>query len=294
MPTSSGPVVTGISLYPVKSCRRVDVDQAVVNQYGLAGDREWQVQGPAGQLMTQRKFPALARVQPTPIPGGLRLECDGMPDLDVERPSHVDSEGNTMTGRVPVADAGDEAAAWFERVLAIGCRLTTIAAGYERRPLIGGDDPFAQQVTFVDAAPVHLVSAASHRFLVADAREPFPIERFRANLVVDGSEPWEEDTWQHVLIGTADLRVVMPWPRCAMPQIDQDTGARHREPAVVLKRHRWCTDATSLPASVQPVLTGNALFGVAASISPAGATITRGDQVDVRATGTPLLDPPNR
>ena len=141
MTTSSGPVVTGISIYPVKSCRRVDVDRAVVNEYGLVGDREWQVQGPAGQLMTQRKFPALARVQPTPIPGGIRLQCDGLPDLDVERPDAVNSEGNTMTGRVPVADAGDEAAAWFERVLSIGCRLTTIAAGYERRPLIGGDDP---------------------------------------------------------------------------------------------------------------------------------------------------------
>jgi uncharacterized protein len=287
------PFVANIYLHPVKSCRRLEVDQAVVSQYGLLGDREWQVQGPTGQLMTQRKFPAMARVQPEPIPGGLRLMCDGMPDLEVQRPAGVDSEGNTMTGRVPVADAGDEAASWFERVLSIGCRLTTIGAGYERRPLIGGADPFAQQVAFVDAAPVHLINAASYRFLLDDAREPFPIERFRPNVVVDGGEPWEEDTWRSVSIGAVDLRVVMPWPRCAMPQIDQDTGERHREPAVVLKRHRWCTDASSFPPPLQPVIAGNALFGVAASITPAGATITRGDAVDVLATGAPLLDPPD-
>ena len=149
-------------------------------------------------------------------------------------------------------------------------------------------------MAFVDAAPVHLISAASYRFLLDDAREPFPIERFRPNLVVDGCEPWEEDTWRSVSIGAVDLRVVMPWPRCAMPQIDQDTGARHREPAVVLKRHRWCTDASSLPESLRPLLAGNALFGVAASIAPAGATITVGDPVDVHTTGTPLLDPPIR
>ena len=72
-------------------------------------------------------------------------------------------------------------------------------------------------------------------------------------------------------IGAAVLRVALPWPRCAVPQIDQDTGERRREPAVVLKRHRWCTDASSLPPPLQPVIAGNALFGVAASITPAGA-----------------------
>ena len=94
------PFVASIYLHPVKSCRRVEVDHAAVSRYGLVGDRERQVQGPAGQLMTQRKFPALARVQPEPIPGGLRLMCDGMPDLEVQRPARVDTEGNTMTGRV--------------------------------------------------------------------------------------------------------------------------------------------------------------------------------------------------
>ena len=289
----NGPIVTGIYLHPVKSCRRVAVDHAVVSRYGLEGDREWQVQGPAGQLMTQRKFPALARVQPVPIPGGLRLQADGMPDLDVERPVAVNSAGNTMTGRVAVADAGDEAAAWLEQVLSIGCRLTTIASGYERRALIGGDDPFGQDVSFVDAAPLHLVSAASHRFLLAHAAEPFPIERFRPNLIVDGCEPWAEDTWRSLSIGDARIRVVLPWPRCTVPQVDQDSGQRRREPAVVLKRLRWCSDASSLAESLQPLIAGNALFGVAASIGPTGATITRGAPVDVLATGEPLLAAPS-
>ena len=279
-------------MHPVKSCRRVEVDRAVINQYGLEGDREWQVQGPAGQLMTQRKFPALARVQPVPIPGGLRLECDGMPDLEVERPLAVNSAGNTMTGRVAVADAGDEAAAWLEHALSIGCRLTTIATGYERRALIGGDDPFGQDVSLADAAPVHLVSAASHRFLLAHSAEPFPIERFRPNLVVDDCEPWEEDTWRSLSIGEARIRVVLPWPRCTVPQVDQDSGQRRREPAVVLKRFRWCSDAPTLAESLQPLIAGNALFGVAASIAPVGAVIHRGAPVDILTTGDPLLAPP--
>ena len=84
----------------------------------------------------------------------------------------------------------------------------------------------------------------------------------------------------------------LPWPRCTVPQVDQDTGERHREPAVVLKRFRWCSDAPSLPAPVQPLIVGNALFGIAASIAPAGAVISRGAAVGVLATDTPLLAAP--
>jgi uncharacterized protein YcbX len=286
------PVVTGIHIHPVKSCRRIELDRAVVDEYGIDGDREWQIQGPARQMMTQRKFPDMARIQPVPVPGGLRLQCDGMPDLEVQRPTVASGQGKTMTGLVPLGDAGDEAAAWLERVLSIECRLTAIAWGYERRVLIGGDDVFGQQASLVDAAPIHLVSAASHRFLLQDAVETFPIERFRPNLVVDGCEPWVEDTWRELSIGDARIRVALPWPRCAMPQVDQDTGQRHREPAVVLKRHRWCTEAPDLPEGLHALFTATTLFGVAGSVEPAGAVITVGTPVEVLETGPALLAPP--
>jgi uncharacterized protein YcbX len=37
----------------VKSYRRVEVDHAVVSQYGFEGDREWQVQGPVGAVISR-------------------------------------------------------------------------------------------------------------------------------------------------------------------------------------------------------------------------------------------------
>ena len=121
------PAVTEIRLYPVKSCHGHRVDAAVVGRYGLQGDREWQVQGPDGQMMNQRKFQGLARVRPFPTPSGLCLEHDDMPALDVRRPDAVTGDGKTLFGRVPVADAGPEAGASFEQVLGIECRLTAIA-----------------------------------------------------------------------------------------------------------------------------------------------------------------------
>ena len=278
--------MAAIHLHPVKSCRRVEVGHAVVGPYGLRGDREWQVQGPDGRVMTQRKFPALARVQPTPVPGGLRLEHQGTPDLEVERPDEADRDGETFSGRVPLADAGDEAAAWFEQVLATPCRLTAIATGYRRRVVVG-EDLFGQEESLADAAPVHLVAAASRRFLLEHAAEPFGIERFRPNVVVDGCDPWEEDAWRLVAVGNARVRAVLPWPRCAVPQVDQDTGQRHREPAVVLKRFRHCPEAPDLPEALRALIAGKALFGVGGSIAPEGAVIALGEPVEVLTTGGP-------
>jgi uncharacterized protein YcbX len=135
---------------------------------------------------------------------------------------------------------------------------------------------------------VHVVNAASFRFLLEHAVEPFGIERFRPNIVVDGFDPWDEDGWRVVSTATVDVGVVLPWPRCAVPQTDQQTGERHREPAVVLKRYRWCREAPDLPEAVRPVIVGKALFGVGGSIGPQGAVVAVGDPVVVSATRVPL------
>jgi uncharacterized protein YcbX len=294
------PTIGQIDIYPVKSCRPHRVESAVVSRYGLQGDREWQVQAPDGQGVAQTQFPQLARLCAVPISDGLRLEYEGMPDLEVARPDRVDCEGDTyFSGHVPLADAGEEAADWLEQILGAPCRLTAMGQGYQRRILLGDDlrgvgqdclerDVFGQDVSLVDLAPIHIVNAASHRFLLERAAEPFEIERFRANVVVDGFEPWDEDTWHRISTGAVDIDVVMPWPRCAIPQIDQRTGLRHREPAVVLKRYRWCRETPSTSEFVRELLVGNALFGVGASVRPEGSIIAVGDPLEVSMSRQPL------
>jgi uncharacterized protein YcbX len=276
----------------VKSCHRVEVDAAQVGPHGLVGDREWQLVTPDGVPLTQRQHPALARVHPTLVPDGVRLAAEGRPDLEVARPAAVDRDAVTGLGEVVrVADAGAEAAGWCTAFLGVPCRLTAIAPGYLRR-LPAAIDLFGQDLSLADAAPVLAVTEASHSFLVERAREPFGVERFRPNLVVGGAEPWEEDTWEVLTAGPATLRGVLPWPRCAIPQVDQESGRRHREPAVVLRRYRWCTEAPTVPEFVRPLLSGHALFGLACSAGPEGAVIRVGDAVRVLSRGAPVLAAP--
>lgn len=273
--------ISGLSIHPIKACGRVDVDRATVGPYGFVGDREWQLVDAAGAFVTQRKHPKLATVRP-------QLSAEGVvvDGLAIPRPTALDTTTPTYTGDVPAGDAGDAAAEWFTRFLGEPVRMVGVTSGFERSfpPLFG-----ERQMAFQDAAPILVVNAASHRFLAERAKEPFGIERWRANIVIDAPTPWVEDTWRMLRLGTTVVECMHPWPRCVVPQVDQDTGERHREPAVVLKEHRWCTELQGAEPILQAICNGNALFGMAASARPVGAEIAVGDDVEVLVTAPALL-----
>lgn len=278
--------VTSIAIFPIKGCRGTDVDRATVGELGLAGDREWQVVGADMRPLTQRTHPRLVLARPSVVDGGLVLRADGMADLAVERPAVADRDSFSILEAIKLGDAGDDAAAWFAQLLGDdGVRLFAVAAGYERRY------PFFETPSALgDVAPVLVATDASHDFLVERAKEPFGRDRWRGNLWIGDAEPFAEDTWRTLRIASTTVTLVCPWPRCAVPQVDQVTGERHKEPAVVLKAHRWCPapdiGGLTLPAS--------GMFGMAGSITPVGASIAVGDDVEVLESGPPALAAPTR
>ena len=290
-----GGTLTGITVHPIKGCRRVELETATVTATGLEGDRAWQVvtapqeAGALGEAVTQRRNAALATVAPVPIDGGLTISAHGVGTIDVRRPDVNDVTVRALIGdEVACADAGDEAASFFSEVLGFPARLAALTPESSRPMRL-----FRGRLTgFADAAPVLVANTASLDDLVARATEPFGIERFRANLIVSNDDPWSEDTWTEFTIGDAELSARVVWPRCAVPQIDQDTGERHREPALVLRKHRWCDSAEGHSPGMRNMLEGNAMFGIACTIDPDGTVLSVGDPVTVTTTGPPLLAPP--
>ena len=78
--------LAAIYTYPVKGCRRIDHRAAVVEPWGLAGDRRWLIIGPNGKGLTQREERRLALIRPSLTAHGLVLRTDGAADLDVPVP----------------------------------------------------------------------------------------------------------------------------------------------------------------------------------------------------------------
>lgn len=300
--------VRSVHLYPIKACRGIDVDGLTIGPTGPVGDRRWQVIDAEGQPVTQRTAPVLATVavalQDEGVPdGGLRLSADGHGSVEVAAPG---AEGRAVDpievsflvgGTTTAGDGGDEVATWLSDLLGHEARLAAMIDATDIR-LPARIDMWGHAISFADAAPILVANQASCDWLVERASEPFGMDRFRANIVVEGAEPWVEDTWQRFTIGPAELTGRLPWPRCAVPQVDQGSGQRHKEPALVLKAHRWCESGPadlpdSLPEAVGPMLAGNALFGWACDAGPVGARVSVGDRVEVQATSEPLVAPPD-
>ena len=124
--------VTSLHIYPVKSCRGIDVREALVTPTGLEWDRRWMIVRPGGRFVTQREYPKLATITVAIENRCLTLFSDGNAPLVID----ADHGGPARQVRIwddacTGIDAGDEAAAWLRRVLTDDLRLVRID---EREP----------------------------------------------------------------------------------------------------------------------------------------------------------------
>lgn len=85
---------------------------------------------------------------------------------------------------------------------------------------------------------VHIVNLASVRELERHVGRPVDPLRFRANLYLDGLEPWTEFAWldKTLAIGTAQFSVFHRTQRCAATNVDPSTGARDMAIPATLQR----------------------------------------------------------
>lgn len=244
--------ISQLILYPIKSCAGLALDEAVVTQCGLAAhgihDREWMLVDDAGQFLTQREFPCMATIVPRVEEGMLVVNAPGMPPLHL--PLHLPpSQAGQDTLRVTIwddsvdaLDCGDAPAAWFGALLGTRCRLVRFRQE-EARPTstkwTGGAPSGAR---FADAYPLLLVGAASldeiNLRLRAAGRAPIPMDRFRPNLVVTGTDPFEEDYTEALHCGGIVIKPVKPCARCPIPAVDQATGIPGPDPLDILQSWR--------------------------------------------------------
>jgi uncharacterized protein YcbX len=226
-------VLSSLHIYPVKSCRRVDLEETVVEPWGLAGDRRWVVVGEDTVRLTQRTLPRMALVQPevAAADGRLTLRAPGMPEIELAPPLRAQgAEPVAVTvGRFAghAASAGAEADAWFSAYLGSPARLAYMDDTSARAT--NPEYSLAQdRVSFADGYPLLLTSTASLSALgswIADTGgEPVPMTRFRPNVVVEGTEPWAEEGWSRVRLGEQVFRVVKPCDRCVMTTVDPERG----------------------------------------------------------------------
>lgn len=87
---------------------------------------------------------------------------------------------------------------------------------------------------------VSLINLATVREVGAALGADIDPMRFRANIYMDGGEPWEESTWldREVQVGEVRARVVMRTPRCSATNVNPVTAERDMTlPATMMERY---------------------------------------------------------
>ncbi|WP_367325141.1 MOSC domain-containing protein [Streptomyces sp. HUAS ZL42] len=236
-----------IHVHPVKAFRGLAPREAVVEPWGLAGDRRWALIDDGGRVVTQRQQPRLALAAAEFLPGGgILLSAPGLDPLAVPLPEPFGTVTLEIFGdKVEGVLADDAAHAWCSAYLGADVRLVHMDDPATRRPV---DPEYAlpgETVTFADGYPLLLTTAASLdalNSLIAQGEHghegPLPMNRFRPNVVVAGTEPWAEDGWSRITVGEVDFRVAKTCGRCVVTTTDQHTAGRGREPLLTLGRHR--------------------------------------------------------
>lgn len=239
--------LAAIGLHPVKSCGALSPREALLTETGLDLDRAWMVTDPQGEMLTQRELPAMALIRPTMRLSDLVLRAPGMLGL------HLSLDAVETLTRVRVWDdvvrawdMGPLAAQWFTDYLGRPARLVRFDPDERRLADRAWTGEAEAPTAFADGFPLLVTSTASladlNRRLAADGHAPVGPDRFRANLVLDGLDAFEEDHIDELVFeaegGPVRLKLVKPCSRCQIPNIDPATGVMGAEPGRTLAGFR--------------------------------------------------------
>lgn len=266
-----------LTKYPVKSMTGYDLAMAVMGPFGISEDRRWAVVYSSGIAATRRELPALANLHAVCTDVGVSLSFDGE-RIDVPWPTGAPTTAYVFSTEIKnVQDAGNYASHFLSSALEREARLVYIP-DESMRAVSTAYAKNAHFTGFSDGFPLLITSMPSLQALNAELASPVEMRRFRPNVMIDGDfEPWAEDEWRLIRIGSCVLRIVKPCQRCIMVTQDPSTGVQTDpyEPLSTLRRLHRASN-------------GKIIFGQNAVVEVEG-TMKLGDAVHVLERGVSNL-----
>ncbi len=233
-------------IYPLKSGAGISVEGLELLPEGPKGDRRYmlvQAEGPnEGKFISQRDrgCEKMALIQTSENDETVEFKLPNGRFLKLP----LDVSGKTRNARiwkddVKAVDMGDKAATFFSDFLQTPCRLMKMSDDFNRNanPDFTGKNDI---VSFADGFPLLVTNTASLNALQAHIDDQIDMNRFRANIVLDGLDAFEEDVIYTCKIGNdVLLEFVKPCTRCKLTTVEQQTGLQtSNEPIATLAKTR--------------------------------------------------------
>ena len=234
------PELTSIILYPIKSASEISLKNSYLEERGLVLDRRWMVVDDSSQFITQRNNPEMSLISTEIVESSLRLNAPGMTALQLPLfPTEGQSKIVEIWGdRFEVIKANEHSEIWISDYLRKKCNFVFMPDHTNRQV----DQKYAigkNKVSFSDGFPLLLIPESSLKDLNSRILEEISMKRFRPNLVVKNTLPYQEDNWRVIRIGECELQIAKPCSRCVLITVDPETGKfSGREPLRTLAKYR--------------------------------------------------------
>jgi len=226
------PFISALFVYPVKSCAAIALTDALLEREGLQWDRRWMVVDTTGRFVSQREYPSMARISTVLGADALHLCVDGaatelvVPFVPPAQAARV--RVTVWRDSFDALDEGDTAARWLSAAIGAPVRLVRFADDVTRLANRKWTKDIDAPTHFADGYPLLVTADASLAELNGRLREKgvpsLPMDRFRPNVVLGGTDAFDEDFAATLSIGAVVLRVVKPCARCPITTVDQATG----------------------------------------------------------------------
>jgi uncharacterized protein YcbX len=285
-----------LNIYPIKSCRGISLAEAVVEERGLQFDRRWMLVDENNRFLTQREYPRMATIRASVDNGQLTVN-NGRNSIEID-PAKTQSRKERVTvwnSEVEATVYESEVNEFFSDILGASVRLAHMT-DEDRRAVNPRFDRGHDIVSFADGYPLMALGEATagdlNRRLAENnnhdgagetpAFQSLPMNRFRPNFVISGSEAYAEDDWLRIRVGEVAFRSTKPCERCVITTVDQARGEFDgKDPLKTLATYRLAKDVMPDRIEALGVSPNGVLFGQNLIAETAGAMIKVGDEVEV-------------
>ena len=230
--------VSELYIYPIKSMAGIKLNHAEVTDRGFKYDRRWMLIDENNRFISQREVARMALLKVVIEDNGLKVifnETSIRIPFFIENKEIIKVEIWDDTCVAQLIDKNIDQ--WFSDVLDIKCRLV-----YMPDESLRTTDPrYAPEgavTSLADAYPFLLIGQASLDDLNTRLDAAIPMDRFRPNIVITGSQPYQEDVIGRLTINGIDFFGVKLCARCNIPTIDQQTAKAGKEPSKTMARYR--------------------------------------------------------
>ncbi len=245
--------VAAIWRHPIKAHGRERLSEIALNAgRTLPGDRAWAAAHAAGRAEPGEWSACANFTRGAGSPSLMAIEAQTLPDGRL-RLTHPDTQALVFDPRTDAAEFLE----WVTPLMPEG-RVGPVG-------LIPAPD--GQGMTDASEPWLSLFGMGSHRVVAAAlGMGDLSTERWRANVILDGLEPWEEFEWvgREVAVGSAVLAVRERVGRCLATAANPETGFRDADTLGTLER-----------------LVGAREFAVYAAVVK-GGRVVEGDPVELR------------